>query len=429
MKNTINFKKIFAFMTSVILTASFVSCGDKDSDKETSPASTTVAEPEVIEEDDITEEQFDKAAEKLESMTEEEFEKAVENGGLDLGEDEPKETEPEPEPVPVGYQPTEEILNADFTSGLIQIGNDVFQCGGYITLGDFVEKYKDNWDFFDSDGKELNLDTPLNKDLSECNDSDPQLYITANSKQGNLSFRVQLASFYDDTQNDDTDSDLVKERFATEFNQVFQYKDAGLDINSPFVKYIITHYWAQDTMEFKETYTSRHYPYAEDATYKDAVVLNCDVSDLHASIATKDAIFYPGGISKFMPDYEEKSIETFFETYLNTSGIIDYSEILGGKSYLTALAGFFTQSDIKGAKFLHVAQLEEGKIIKIPIGYNDVSFSNVTLKDKNLLGFNTVMNVCYAFNYDWDVNSSNKEHNILYCQFMLEPDKIYPARG
>lgn len=40
------------------------------------------------------------------------------------------------------YAPTEEILNAKFNSGLVQLNNDIFQQGGYITVEDFVEKYK-----------------------------------------------------------------------------------------------------------------------------------------------------------------------------------------------------------------------------------------------------------------------------------------------
>ncbi len=45
----------------------------------------------------------------------------------------------------IEYAPTEEILNAKFNSGLVQLNNDVFQQGGYITVEDFVEKYKDRY--------------------------------------------------------------------------------------------------------------------------------------------------------------------------------------------------------------------------------------------------------------------------------------------
>lgn len=45
----------------------------------------------------------------------------------------------------IEYAPADEILNAKFNSGLVQLNNDVFQQGGYITVEDFVEKYKDRY--------------------------------------------------------------------------------------------------------------------------------------------------------------------------------------------------------------------------------------------------------------------------------------------
>lgn len=41
---------------------------------------------------------------------------------------------------------TDEIKNAALGSGLVQYNNDIFQCGGYMTVANFVEKYKDNYD-------------------------------------------------------------------------------------------------------------------------------------------------------------------------------------------------------------------------------------------------------------------------------------------
>lgn len=58
---------------------------------------------------------------------------------------------------------TDEILNAKFDSGLVQWYNDLFQCGGYLTVSEFIEKYKSSYDFtYDGD----NVDTDiLNKAL------------------------------------------------------------------------------------------------------------------------------------------------------------------------------------------------------------------------------------------------------------------------
>lgn len=61
-------------------------------------------------------------------------------------------------PEKLMYKATDEIMNAEFESGLIQMNNEVFQTGGYITVADFVEKYKDKYDitYYTSDGgKEL----------------------------------------------------------------------------------------------------------------------------------------------------------------------------------------------------------------------------------------------------------------------------------
>lgn len=50
------------------------------------------------------------------------------------------------EPEEVKIEMTDEIKNAALNSGLVQLNNDVFQRGGYITVADFVEKYKDSYD-------------------------------------------------------------------------------------------------------------------------------------------------------------------------------------------------------------------------------------------------------------------------------------------
>jgi len=47
---------------------------------------------------------------------------------------------------------TDEIKKAAFDSGLIQINNEVFRQGGYITVAELVEKYKDTYDITYEDG-------------------------------------------------------------------------------------------------------------------------------------------------------------------------------------------------------------------------------------------------------------------------------------
>lgn len=47
----------------------------------------------------------------------------------------------------VTIEASEEIKTAPLSSGKKQILDDVFQCGGYITVDDFIEKYSDKYDF------------------------------------------------------------------------------------------------------------------------------------------------------------------------------------------------------------------------------------------------------------------------------------------
>ncbi len=77
-----------------------------------------------------------------EELTESNIESHLESlfgGGENSSE--PETSEPEE------YKPemTDEIKNAALNSGLVQLNNDIFQRGGYMTAADFVEKYKDSY--------------------------------------------------------------------------------------------------------------------------------------------------------------------------------------------------------------------------------------------------------------------------------------------
>lgn len=41
--------------------------------------------------------------------------------------------------------PLQEIIDSDIHSGYVQIGNDIFRNGGYITVGEFIDTYGDKW--------------------------------------------------------------------------------------------------------------------------------------------------------------------------------------------------------------------------------------------------------------------------------------------
>lgn len=77
------------------------------------------------------------------SVNESKFENHV-NSVFGGGTNSSKPTSSAPEEVK--FAMTDEIKNAAFNSGLIQLNNDIFQMGGYMTVADFVEKYKDRYD-------------------------------------------------------------------------------------------------------------------------------------------------------------------------------------------------------------------------------------------------------------------------------------------
>ncbi len=49
-------------------------------------------------------------------------------------------------PAGLEFSPTDEIINADLASGYIQIGDDIFREGGYMTVGEFIAQYGEKYD-------------------------------------------------------------------------------------------------------------------------------------------------------------------------------------------------------------------------------------------------------------------------------------------
>lgn len=94
-------------------------------------------------------------------------EKDVENAldSLAAEEDESSdETSAEPQAMPA--EPSSEITSAAMGSGLLQIGNDIFQVGGKITVAELYEQYSDKYDFAYGGGTyEENKDNLLEYDV------------------------------------------------------------------------------------------------------------------------------------------------------------------------------------------------------------------------------------------------------------------------
>ncbi len=91
---------------------------------------------------------LDDIGEKIENMSDDDIESAILDGVEKIEETEStteavqEETKPEVE----SYEPLQEIIDADFSSGLIQIGDDIFKNGGYMTVNEFIEQYGDKYD-------------------------------------------------------------------------------------------------------------------------------------------------------------------------------------------------------------------------------------------------------------------------------------------
>ena len=71
---------------------------------------------------------------------------AEENAKTDTEADTEISTEISTEASDGTYKPVPEIVNSNLSSGYVQINDDIFRNGGYITIGEFYEKYKDKYD-------------------------------------------------------------------------------------------------------------------------------------------------------------------------------------------------------------------------------------------------------------------------------------------
>lgn len=154
-------KAILAIAMAVCMSGSMVGCGNS------SPRNEKELESKL---DNMTEEDFEKAAESIDAAD-------SANAGAETATE---ETIPE-----IVYEPSDEILNADFSSGLVQIGNDIFRNGGYYTVDQFVAEYGDRYDM-----SELNPDSLTNartsKGVTIVSLADPSLKINVYYDNSNV---------------------------------------------------------------------------------------------------------------------------------------------------------------------------------------------------------------------------------------------------
>lgn len=157
MLSTVKAKVIAGVCAAVIVgggIAVAVNMGGKPEKADEKPAASRKAESEDIgagdigDIDDIDEKDVENA---LDSLAAEEDESSDENSA-------------EPQAMPT--EPSSEITSAAMGSGLLQIGGDIFQVGGKITVAELYEQYSDKYDFAYGDGTyEENKDNLLEYDV------------------------------------------------------------------------------------------------------------------------------------------------------------------------------------------------------------------------------------------------------------------------
>lgn len=115
------FKAISAALLAAVMCASFAGCANNEN-----PSS---------------------GNSKDNKLNESNIESHLESAFGNSSSNQPSSTTSEPsEPEEIKFAATDEIKKAELNSGLVQLNNDIFQRGGYLTVADFVAKYKDSYD-------------------------------------------------------------------------------------------------------------------------------------------------------------------------------------------------------------------------------------------------------------------------------------------
>lgn len=164
MLSTVKAKVIAGVCAAVIVgggIAVAVNMGGKPEKADEKPAASRKAESEDIGAGDIGD------LDDLDNIDEKDVENALDS--LAAEEDESSdENSAEPQAMPT--EPSSEITSAAMSSGLVQIGNDIFQLGGKITVAELYEQYSDKYDFAYGDGTyEENKDNLLEYDIGGDN--------------------------------------------------------------------------------------------------------------------------------------------------------------------------------------------------------------------------------------------------------------------
>ena len=175
--------RITALVLAVCLcAAAMTACGDNNSDK-------TAAASKAASIDDMNEEELDAALDKLEKDTAEQIEKEMKEAEAESAA---APAESEAEPAEKTYEPTEEIKNAPLNSGYIQIGDTVFRSGGYMTVAEFVEKYKDKYDVSEIHLDEYMVDGADGAYIHSLEDPRIKIFVHLSKPKDSESDRVKI---------------------------------------------------------------------------------------------------------------------------------------------------------------------------------------------------------------------------------------------
>lgn len=130
---------------------------------------------------------------KMSSMSDKEAENEIEKAAESIEAAEGKSAETTTTLQEITYEPCDEIINADFSSGLVQIGNDLFHCGGYFTVDQFIEEYSDRYDMSDINPNGL-IESSSNIDGSATIVSlnDPSIKIGIQYRSGDKENKIKV---------------------------------------------------------------------------------------------------------------------------------------------------------------------------------------------------------------------------------------------
>ena len=104
------------------------------------------------------------------------------------------------------YKPADEIINADFQSGLIQIGNDIFHNGGFYTVDQFIAEFGDRYDM-----------SSLNTDDMLSNEQDVTSFVSKNDPDITISIIYQNADLTTGARKDRIGNAVVLKVFPYDY--------------------------------------------------------------------------------------------------------------------------------------------------------------------------------------------------------------------